>query len=70
VASTVLQAVAGLGLGLGLRVVAEGVETEEHLQAVRAAGCQRAQGFLLGAALPPEEAQRVPRTLDQALERP
>ncbi|MDH2443388.1 EAL domain-containing protein [Amnibacterium sp. CER49] len=68
VASTVLQAVAKLGLGLGLRVVAEGVETPEQLRAVRSAGCSRAQGFLLGAALPPEEALAAAPALGEALD--
>lgn len=38
----------GLGHGLSLRVVADGVETEDQLATVRAAGCDRAQGYLLG----------------------
>jgi EAL domain-containing protein (putative c-di-GMP-specific phosphodiesterase class I) len=32
----------------GLRTVAEGVETEEQLERVRAIGCDRAQGYLIG----------------------
>jgi EAL domain-containing protein (putative c-di-GMP-specific phosphodiesterase class I) len=32
----------------GLRTVAEGVETEEQLERVRALGCDRAQGYLIG----------------------
>lgn len=40
--------IVGLGHGMGLRVVAEGVETPEQLDALRAMGCERAQGFLLG----------------------
>lgn len=38
--------IAGLGHGLGLRVVAEGVETRSQLDALRAMGCERAQGYL------------------------
>lgn len=36
---------------LGIRVVAEGVETIQHLQRIRDLGCDRAQGFLLGRPL-------------------
>ncbi|MGY1602056.1 putative bifunctional diguanylate cyclase/phosphodiesterase [Geodermatophilus sp. SYSU D00815] len=40
--------IVGLGHGLGLRVVAEGVETPAQLHALAAIGCDRAQGYLLG----------------------
>lgn len=36
----------------GLRTVAEGVETEEQLDRVRALGCDRAQGYLIGKPMP------------------
>ena len=44
----VLSAIVGLTRTLGIRSVAEGVETPEHLAMVRAAGCDLAQGYLLG----------------------
>ena len=36
------------GYALGMKVLAEGVETEEQLSLVRAAGCNLVQGFLFG----------------------
>ena len=38
--------IVGLGHGLGLRVVAEGVETTDQMKTLQAMGCERAQGFL------------------------
>jgi len=50
----VLAAIVALTRTLGIRSVAEGVETREHLQMVRAAGCDLAQGWLLGRPMPAE----------------
>jgi diguanylate cyclase (GGDEF)-like protein len=44
----VVTAVVGIAQALGCPVTAEGVETEAQLEAIRALGCERAQGFLLG----------------------
>jgi diguanylate cyclase (GGDEF)-like protein len=46
--SPFVSGIVGLGRGLALRVIAEGVETDEQLQALRRVGCDRAQGYLLG----------------------
>jgi diguanylate cyclase (GGDEF)-like protein/PAS domain S-box-containing protein len=43
-----VAAIVAMGHGLGLEVVAEGVETEEQLAALRRLGCDGAQGYLLG----------------------
>ena len=40
---------------LHLGVVAEGVETAEHLAALSALGCDLAQGFYFRAAIPKDE---------------
>jgi diguanylate cyclase (GGDEF)-like protein/PAS domain S-box-containing protein len=44
--ATLVAAVIAIGDALGLRVVAEGVETTEELAALRELGCQYAQGYL------------------------
>lgn len=44
-----------MAAGLGLDVVAEGVETEEQYQHLRARQCQLAQGFLFSPAVPERE---------------
>jgi EAL domain-containing protein (putative c-di-GMP-specific phosphodiesterase class I) len=46
--------VAGLGKGLGIATTAEGVETQEQLQHVRAEGCTEVQGYLFSAPKPAE----------------
>ncbi|MGY2067869.1 putative bifunctional diguanylate cyclase/phosphodiesterase [Blastococcus sp. SYSU DS0619] len=53
----VLAAIVGLTRTLGIRSVAEGIETPEHLRMVREAGCDLAQGWLLGHPMP---AERLP----------
>lgn len=53
--SSVVQAIVSLAGAFGLKVVAEGVETEEQLDQVTAAGCGEAQGWLFGQALPADE---------------
>jgi EAL domain-containing protein (putative c-di-GMP-specific phosphodiesterase class I) len=40
--------VVALACELGIDLVAEGVETVEQLEALRAAGCHLLQGYLLG----------------------
>lgn len=43
-----LRTVLELARGRGLRVVAEGIETDDQLAFARELGCDRAQGYLLG----------------------
>ncbi|MFB9995441.1 EAL domain-containing protein [Deinococcus oregonensis] len=51
-AERVVRAMCLLAHALGLEVVAEGIETAEQFAAVRALGCDRAQGYLLGHPSP------------------
>jgi len=52
-------AVIAMGHGLGLQVVAEGVETSEQLRFLIDHGCDSAQGYLLGRPVSPQELQEV-----------
>jgi diguanylate cyclase (GGDEF)-like protein len=47
-ATALIEAIVALAHSLNMRVVAECVETEQQLEAVLRAGCDKAQGFLLG----------------------
>ncbi|HEX4018730.1 MAG TPA: EAL domain-containing protein, partial [Frankiaceae bacterium] len=51
-AATIVGATVALAHGLGLTVVAEGVETSEQLNALHLAGCDLAQGFFLSKPVP------------------
>ncbi len=51
-AATIVGATVALAHGLGLTVVAEGVETSEQLNALHLAGCDLAQGFFLSRPVP------------------
>jgi EAL domain-containing protein (putative c-di-GMP-specific phosphodiesterase class I) len=54
----IVRATVDLGRNLGLRVVAEGVETAQVWDQLRALGCDVAQGFFLSRPMPPAEATR------------
>jgi diguanylate cyclase (GGDEF)-like protein/PAS domain S-box-containing protein len=53
--TAVVKAVIGLGQALGLRVVAEGVETELQHRALRQLGCDHGQGYLYGRPKPADQ---------------
>jgi diguanylate cyclase (GGDEF)-like protein len=58
--AAIVRAVAGLGLSLGMATTAEGVETQEQLERLRAEGCTEVQGYLLS---PPKPAGDVAQML-------
>ncbi|MGX7741092.1 putative bifunctional diguanylate cyclase/phosphodiesterase [Rhodopseudomonas parapalustris] len=51
----IVRAIAGLGRSLDITTLAEGVETIEQLDALRAEGCHEVQGFLFSPARPAAE---------------
>ncbi len=54
-----VQAIVALAHGLGLSVIAEGVEKEVQLEALRVVGCDKVQGYLIGNPVPAEAAERL-----------
>jgi hypothetical protein len=55
----IVNAVIELGHALKLSVTAEGVETTDQFENLRAAGCDTAQGFLFFRPEPPEEVAKL-----------
>jgi diguanylate cyclase (GGDEF)-like protein len=55
----IVGAVNTLAATLGMKTVAEGVETEAELACVRAEGCDAVQGFLTGRPVPAEAAAEL-----------
>ncbi len=51
----IVQAVISLAHGLGVDVVAEGIETEEQLVGLRRLACDRGQGFYFARPIPPDD---------------
>src|SRR6202022_4682659 len=50
--AAIVRAVIGLGHGLEMSIVAEGVETQEQLSFLSGEGCDAVQGFFIGKPLP------------------
>lgn len=59
-AAEIVGGVVRLAHGLGARVVAEGVETDEEFGAIRRLGCDEVQGHLLGRPMAARLAGRLP----------
>jgi predicted signal transduction protein with EAL and GGDEF domain len=60
--TTIVAAIISMGRSLKLRVVAEGVETEEQLTFLRAHGCDEAQGYYFSRPVPPDQFARLLET--------
>jgi diguanylate cyclase (GGDEF)-like protein len=64
----IVRAVAALAKGIGMATTAEGVETQEQLDAVKAEGCTEMQGFLFSRALPSRDIERLFLSKQKAIE--
>lgn len=57
--AAIIRAIAALSTSLGMRTTAEGVETVEQLDRIRAEGVTHVQGFLLGHPVPSDQLNAV-----------
>jgi diguanylate cyclase (GGDEF)-like protein len=55
-ALAIVKTIIALAHQLGRQVIAEGVETAEHLAILRSLGCEYGQGYYFAKPLPPDEA--------------
>lgn len=60
--SKIIQAIIMLAHGLGIEVIAEGVETDGQLQQLRNLGCTYAQGYLISK---PQAPERIPELIEK-----
>tara|TARA_R110001599_G_scaffold159052_2_gene346215 strand:- start:27874 stop:30516 length:2643 start_codon:yes stop_codon:yes gene_type:complete len=58
----IMRLIMVLAQTLKLRTVAEGVETQQHIDELKRMGCDMGQGFIFAAALTAEEAEKLIRT--------
>jgi diguanylate cyclase (GGDEF)-like protein/PAS domain S-box-containing protein len=57
--TAIIQTIVGLGRMLNMNVVAEGVESERQMDALRSMNCPEAQGFWFSEPVPPVEVGRM-----------
>jgi EAL domain-containing protein (putative c-di-GMP-specific phosphodiesterase class I) len=57
--AAIVRAIIDLGHSLGLKVVAEGVETQAQLDFLRECRCDEMQGFLFSGAVTAPDAQKM-----------
>jgi diguanylate cyclase (GGDEF)-like protein/PAS domain S-box-containing protein len=54
-----VSSIVGIGKSLGMRIVAEGVETAEHARVVRELGCDYLQGYFFGRPMSADDLKAV-----------
>jgi diguanylate cyclase (GGDEF)-like protein len=61
----IIRAVVGLGTSLGITTTAEGIETQEQLDLMRAEGCNEVQGFYYSKPRPADDLGELLSSLEQ-----
>jgi len=64
--AAIVSAIVALGQALGLRIVAEGVETDKQQDFLTRLGCDSLQGYLLGQPVPAEQFMGKLQAMGQA----
>lgn len=59
--SPILHAIIGIAQGLGLNLIAEGIETECQMKALYELGCDEMQGYLFSRPVPAAEVEKLLR---------
>ena len=67
--AAIATAIVTMGHGLGLSVIAEGVETQEQLSVLESLGCDAVQGYLLSRPLELDDCRRFFHTPQSTLVR-
>lgn len=65
----IVHSLVAMAHNIGLRVIAEGVETQVQAEFLEASGCDEAQGYLFSRALPAEAFKTFLRNQPSALGR-
>ena len=55
----IIKAIIAMGHSLGMKIVAEGVETLEHFHFLKKHGCDECQGFYFSPPIPPEDFKQL-----------
>lgn len=69
-ATILVTAIIDMAHALGLKVVAEGIETEAQLRYLMEQGCDLVQGYYLGVPMPAKEAARLFRARPRGVQDP
>ncbi len=63
--AAIVRTVIALGRNLGLRVVAEGVETAEQMQFLREQACDEVQGYFISRPVPAAQLESLLRSVSE-----
>jgi len=66
--ATIVSAIVALAQSLDLKVVAEGVETQDQQAFLTGLGCDTLQGYLLGKPVPPDRIHELPNLVEDERE--